>query len=60
VPGWSSVIIILTVSSGIIMVLLGFIGIYVGMIFQEVKHRPAYLIKGSHSTLNADVRRPLE
>ncbi len=51
VPGWSSTIIILTVSSGITMVLLGFIGIYVGMIFQEVKRRPAYLLKSAHSTL---------
>jgi dolichol-phosphate mannosyltransferase len=28
------------------MVLLGFIGVYVGYIFQEVKHRPIYLLKG--------------
>ena len=51
VPGWSSIIIILTVSSGITMILLGFIGIYVGMIFQEVKRRPAYLIKGANSSM---------
>ncbi len=49
VPGWSSTIIILTVSNGITMILLGFIGIYVGMIFQEVKRRPAYLIKSGNS-----------
>ena len=36
--------IILTVS-GMIMVLLGFIGVYVGYIFHEVKNRPVYLIK---------------
>jgi dolichol-phosphate mannosyltransferase len=29
------------------MILLGFIGVYVGYIFQEVKRRPIYLIKGS-------------
>jgi dolichol-phosphate mannosyltransferase len=33
------------VVGGILMVLMGFIGIYVGYIFQEVKHRPVYLIK---------------
>jgi cytochrome bd-type quinol oxidase subunit 1 len=34
------------IASGIIMILLGFIGVYVGYIFQEVKRRPIYLIKG--------------
>jgi len=44
-PGWSSLMAILLIASGIIMILLGFIGVYVGYIFQEVKHRPAYLLK---------------
>jgi hypothetical protein len=30
---------------GSLMITLGFIGIYVGYIFQEVKGRPIYLIK---------------
>src|SRR5271165_1989164 len=47
VPGWSSLIVMLTVSSGISMFLIGILGIYVGMIFQEVKRRPVYLTKGS-------------
>jgi glycosyltransferase involved in cell wall biosynthesis len=50
--GWSSIIIILTVSSGITMVLLGFIGIYVGMIFQEVKRRPMYLVRNASSSVS--------
>jgi polyisoprenyl-phosphate glycosyltransferase len=45
VPGWSSLMAVLLIASGIIMVLLGFIGVYVGYIFQEVKHRPVYLVK---------------
>jgi len=44
-PGWSSLMAILLIASGIIMVLLGFIGVYVGYIFQEVKKRPVYLLK---------------
>jgi dolichol-phosphate mannosyltransferase len=47
VPGWSSLMAIMLIASGIIMILLGFIGVYVGYIFQEVKHRPVYLIKDS-------------
>jgi len=45
VPGWSSLMAILLIASGIIMILLGFIGVYVGYIFQEVKKRPIYLLK---------------
>jgi glycosyltransferase involved in cell wall biosynthesis len=45
VPGWSSLIVVITVSSGMSMLLIGILGIYVGMIFQEVKRRPIYLVK---------------
>lgn len=47
VAGWSSLMAIMLIASGIIMILLGFIGVYVGYIFQEVKRRPIYLIKGA-------------
>jgi dolichol-phosphate mannosyltransferase len=45
-PGWSSLMFVILIVGGILMTLLGFIGVYVGYIFQEVKHRPIYLIKG--------------
>ncbi len=45
VPGWSSLMAVLLIASGIIMILLGFIGVYVGYIFQQVKGRPVYLLK---------------
>ncbi len=45
VPGWSSLMAVLLIASGIIMILLGFIGVYVGYIFQQVKGRPVYLVK---------------
>jgi len=44
-PGWSSLMFVILIVGGMLMVLLGFVGIYVGYIFQEVKHRPVYLIK---------------
>jgi dolichol-phosphate mannosyltransferase len=44
-PGWSSLMFIILIVGGMLMVVLGFIGIYVGYIFQEVKRRPVYLIK---------------
>jgi dolichol-phosphate mannosyltransferase len=45
-PGWSSLMFVILIVGGILMTLLGFIGVYVGYIFQEVKHRPIYLLKG--------------
>jgi glycosyltransferase involved in cell wall biosynthesis len=45
-PGWSSLMFVVLIVGGMLMALLGFIGVYVGYIFQEVKRRPVYLIKG--------------
>ena len=44
-PGWSSLMFILLMIGGMLMILLGFVGVYVGYIFQEVKRRPLYLVK---------------
>lgn len=44
-PGWSSLMFVILVIGGILMILLGFIGIYIGFIFQEVKRRPIYLVR---------------
>ena len=45
-PGWSSLMFVLLIVSGFIMILLGFVGMYIGYIFQEVKRRPVYLLRG--------------
>jgi polyisoprenyl-phosphate glycosyltransferase len=44
-PGWSSLMFVILVVGGILMILLGFVGVYIGFIFQEVKHRPIYLVR---------------
>ena len=44
-PGWSSLMFMLLVVGGMLMLSLGFIGIYIGYIFQEVKGRPAYIVR---------------
>ena len=54
--GWSSLMFMLLVVGGILMILLGFIGVYVGYIFQEVKRRPIYLVKKTTSS-NGDLPR---
>lgn len=44
-PGWSSLMFVLLCVGGSLMITLGFIGIYVGYIFQEVKRRPIYIVR---------------
>ena len=44
-PGWSSLMFMLLIVGGVLTTLLGFIGIYVGYIFQETKQRPIYLVR---------------
>jgi dolichol-phosphate mannosyltransferase len=44
-PGWSSLMFMLLIVGGTLMVTLGLIGVYIGYIFQEVKHRPIYLVR---------------
>jgi hypothetical protein len=40
----------LTISRAINMILVGILGIYIGMIFHEVKGRPVYLIRSQSDT----------
>ena len=44
VPGWASMMCIICLVCGIQLICLGVIGIYVGKIYLEVKHRPRYII----------------
>jgi dolichol-phosphate mannosyltransferase len=44
VTGWTSLIFSIFFFSGVILVFLGIIGIYLGRVFQEVKRRPLYVV----------------
>ena len=47
VTGWPSLIVSIFFTSGIILIVLGIIGIYLGRIFREVKARPLYVVSES-------------
>jgi glycosyltransferase involved in cell wall biosynthesis len=49
-PGWASLMFMLLLLGGVLLITLGIIGIYIGYIFQEVKHRPVFLIKEIHTS----------
>lgn len=44
VPGWASLMIVVIFFSGVQLLSLGLIGIYLGRVFDEVKGRPDYII----------------
>ena len=45
VPGWAALMSSMLLLSGVQMMMLGFIGLYVGAIFRETKRRPQYIVK---------------
>ncbi|WP_028403219.1 glycosyltransferase family 2 protein [Ectobacillus panaciterrae] len=45
VTGWASIIIIQLLFSGIVLLLLGVIGEYIGRIYDETKDRPLYIVR---------------
>lgn len=53
VPGWTSLMGLLSVIGGMVMLSVGIIGEYVGNIYEEVKRRPLYLVQ---HTFNIDTK----
>ncbi len=45
VEGWASIIAIVLLTQGIVLIVLGLMGEYIGRIFDEMKHRPIYIVK---------------
>lgn len=45
VLGWTSIIVTLTFFSGISVSLIGLIGLYLGKLLEEVRHRPLYVVE---------------
>lgn len=42
--GWTTIIVFQSITAGLILIVLGIIGEYIGAIFDEVKNRPLYII----------------
>lgn len=42
--GWASTIVLILLSTGVILMCLGIMGLYIGKIFDQVKQRPLYII----------------
>ena len=60
VPGWSSLMFMLLIVGAALMIAVGFVGVYVGYIFQEVKRRPVYLVRAVHRATPESAAEPDE
>lgn len=43
-PGWTSLAVLILVCTGVVLVSLGVIGLYIGKVFSQSKQRPLYII----------------
>jgi glycosyltransferase involved in cell wall biosynthesis len=43
--GWASTVVLLLASTGLILMAIGILGVYIGNIFEQVRNRPLYLVQ---------------
>jgi polyisoprenyl-phosphate glycosyltransferase len=48
VPGWASIVVVVSFLGGIQLTLMGMMGLYIGRIYEEVKARPLYIVREAH------------
>lgn len=49
VAGWTSLMIIQLIFSGVVLIILGIVGEYIGRIYDETKGRPLYIVRECYS-----------
>ena len=47
IEGWTSTVLVVVIIGGVQLIMMGLVGLYVGTIYSEVKHRPLYLLRDS-------------
>ena len=48
ITGWASTIAIILFSQGIVLMILGLMGEYIGRIYEEIKDRPLYIVSEAY------------
>ena len=57
VEGWASTMSVILFTQGIVLMMLGLMGEYIGRIFQEVKGRPIYLVQEAIGMKDEDTKK---
>jgi glycosyltransferase involved in cell wall biosynthesis len=58
VPGWASIVVVVSFLGGIQLMLMGMMGLYIGRIYEEVKARPLYVVREAYGLEAAAQPRP--
>ncbi|MEV5030144.1 glycosyltransferase family 2 protein [Paenibacillus sp. LPE1-1-1.1] len=58
IAGWASIVAVNLLFNGIILMLLGIIGEYIGRIYEESKNRPLYIIREVQGYSDKDANQP--
>jgi dolichol-phosphate mannosyltransferase len=53
VPGWASILVVVSFLGGVQLTVIGMLGLYVGRIYEEVKARPIYIVRETIGFLDA-------
>ena len=46
ITGWTSIVAVILCSQGIVLMVLGLMGEYIGRVYEEIKDRPIYIVNG--------------
>jgi glycosyltransferase involved in cell wall biosynthesis len=56
IPGWASVVVMLSFLSGVQLLVIGAVGQYVGRVYEQGRNRPLYLISEAHGIVDGEPR----
>lgn len=60
VPGWASLVVLVSLMGGTMLVSIGIVGEYIGKLYEQSKHRPLYLVASTMNLNDEPESRPYD